>query len=48
VCEKEVLVLEKLAPNECLIISRDGDGIIIAINKDGDIILKKIKYPDKD
>ena len=38
-------VYEKLTPNECMIISRDAKGLLVACNEDGDIKLKRVPYP---
>ena len=43
--KEEEPIYEKLSPNECMIISRDAKGILIACNKDGDIQLKRVSYP---
>jgi hypothetical protein len=43
--KEEEPIYEKLSPNECMIISRDDKGILIACNKDGDIELKRVSYP---
>lgn len=35
-------IYEKLGPNECLIISRDTKGILVACNEDGKVTLKRV------
>lgn len=39
-------IYEKLAPNEALIIAKEGDLIEYVINKDGKIIYKKEKLQE--
>lgn len=46
--KKEIPIYEKIAPNECLIISRDEDGILVACNKNGEIDIKRVSYPKKE
>lgn len=43
--KREEPIYEKLRPNECMIVSKDDDGILVACNKDGYIKLKRIPYP---
>ncbi|GEM_PF-4268100 len=43
--KEEIPIYEKLAPGECLIISRDERGILVACNKGGEIEIKRIPYP---
>lgn len=43
--KREEPIYEKLGPNECIILSRDEDGVLVACNKDGDIKLKRVPYP---
>jgi len=40
-------IYEKLGPKECMIISRDSEGILYACNKNGKLEIKKIPYPSK-
>ena len=42
---REEPVYEKLTPKECMIISRDAKGLLVACNEDGDIKLKRVPYP---
>ena len=42
---EEITIYERLAPGECLIISRDEKGILVACNKNGELEIKKIPYP---
>ncbi len=41
----EIPIYEKIAPGECLIISRDKNSILIACNKDGEVKLERVSYP---
>lgn len=40
-------IYEKLGPNECLIINRDRNGILVACNEHGKVTLKRI-IPQKE
>ncbi len=40
--EKEDPIFEKLAPKECLILSRDSKGYNVACNVDGKITIKRV------
>ncbi len=42
---REEPIYEKLNPKECMIISRDAKGVLVACNEDGDIKLKRVLYP---
>ena len=46
--DDEMPVLETLAPGECLIISKDEEGCLVACNKKGELALRKIKGGEKD
>ena len=46
--KKEVPIYEKIGPDECLIISRDEKGILIACNKGGEIDIKRVSYPKEE
>jgi len=41
----DIPIYEKIAPGECLIISRNKNSILVACNKDGDIEINRISYP---
>ncbi len=43
---KEEPIYEKLGPKECLIVSRDEEGIFFACNEDGKPRLKKVRYSE--
>jgi len=38
-------IYEKISQGECMIISKGKDGVLVACNKNGDIELKRVKYP---
>ena len=42
---REEPIYEKLNPRECMIISRDDKGVLVACNEDGNIKLKRVSYP---
>jgi len=41
----EELICEKLAPDEALIITRIGDSLIYAANKNGELVINKAEFP---
>jgi len=42
----EKLICEKLAPGEALIIAKVSDGIIYATNRNGELVIKKVAFPE--
>lgn len=46
--EEEVPIYETLAPNECLIISKDDDGLLVATNRLGTVDLKRVPFPEEE
>lgn len=42
---EDIPIYEKIAPGECLIVSRDKDSILVVCNKDGKIEIDRISYP---
>lgn len=40
---EEIAIYEKLSPGECLIMSRENDNFLVAINEYGNIKLEYIK-----
>ncbi len=42
---EEVPIYERLAPGECLVISKDKNGILVVCNKYGKIEMSKVPYP---
>ena len=45
--EPETPIYETLAPNECLIISKDGDSLLVACNDGGELIVKRVQFGSK-
>lgn len=45
--DEEIPVLETLAPGECLIISKDEEGCLVAHNFGGEVRLEKVKESEK-
>ena len=45
--EEEIPILETLAPGECLIISKDEEGCLVARNFSGEVRLEKVKESEK-
>lgn len=43
--KKEEPIYEKLSLNECMVLSRDDDGILVACNEKGNVTLKRVPYP---
>lgn len=46
--EKEVPIYERLAPNECLIISKTSKELIVACNVGGEIKVKRVPIPQEE
>lgn len=46
--KKDIPIYEKIGKDECLIISRNEDGILVACNKDGEIDIKRVSYPKEE
>ncbi len=38
-------VYERLGPNECLILERTDEDLLVACNEDGKVVVKKVKIP---
>jgi len=45
--EEEEPIYEVLTPGDCLIISKNTEGLLVACAMDGKIELKRIKYPEE-
>ena len=45
--EEEIPILETLAPGECLIISKDEEGCLVARNFGGELRLEKVKESER-
>jgi len=45
---KKEPVYEHLGPNECLIISKTDEELLVACNKEGEVHIKRIRIPDKE
>ena len=45
--EEEKPILEKILPGECLIISKDEEGCIVARNSGGEVSLERVKESEK-
>lgn len=46
--DKEELIYEVLHNGDCLIISRDAEGLLVASNENGTVALKRVKEEQKD
>lgn len=44
---EEEPIYERLQDKECLIISRDREGVLIACNEDGEVKLERVPYPEE-
>ncbi len=42
---EEIPIYEKIAPGECLIVSRNKDSVLVVCNKNGKIEIERISYP---
>jgi hypothetical protein len=42
---KEEPIYEKLGLDECMLLSRDDEGVLFACNEKGNVILKRVPYP---
>jgi len=45
--EEEIPILETLAPGECLVISKDAEGCLVARNFGGEVRLEMVKESEK-
>lgn len=43
--KKEEPIYEKLGLDECMLLSRDDEGVLFACNEKGNIKLKRVPYP---
>ena len=46
--EEEVPIYETLSHNDVLIISKGGEGVLVATNHLGSVELKRVKYPKEE
>ena len=46
--EEEIPIYETLAPNECLVISKDDDGLLVATNRLGTVHLERVPFPEEE
>lgn len=46
--EKEIPIYERLAPKECLIISKTSKELIVACNVEGEIKVKRVPIPQEE
>ena len=43
--KKEEPIYETLSINECMLLSRDDEGVLFACNENGNVKLKRVPYP---
>jgi len=46
--KNDIPIYEKIGKDECFIISRNEDGVLVACNREGKIELSRVSYPKKE